>query len=287
MNGPQKRLDKKSKCIHVSTMDAKARQPDALGIQIEWNEFPNASMGDALYVSLRRAIVAGKIPPGTPITEMDISRETKVSRTPVREAVRKLESERLLLRMPGRKLVVTSPNPSEMEELFLVRSALEGLAGRIAASKINRGHIESLKKIERRMGKGAKEKKLALAIQSNLEFHKSIVDICDVKVLTETLKRFWDTVRMMSTTNLDDISWSQTSLKEHQEIIDALEKKDGLAAERLIRDHVIHAGKIFASAGSQADDQSKKNSTRAEEGGSKKTKGAGRLPNTHHRAERP
>ena len=268
-------------------MDAKASQSDTLGIQIEWNEFPNASLGDALYASLRRAIVAGKIPPGTPITEMDISRETKVSRTPVREAVRKLESERLLLRMPGRKLVVTSPNPSEMEELFLVRSALEGLAGRIAASKINRGHIESLKKIERKMGKGAKEKQLALAIQSNLEFHKSIVDICDVKVLTETLKRFWDTVRMMSTTNLDDKSWSQTSLKEHQEIIDALEKKDGLAAERLIRDHVIHAGKIFTSAGSQADDQSRKNSTRAEEGGSKKTKGTGRLSNTHRRAERP
>jgi DNA-binding GntR family transcriptional regulator len=182
--------------------------------------------------------------------------------------------------------VVTSPNRTEMEEIFLVRSVLEGLAGRIAASKMNRGHIESLKKIERKMGKGAKEKQLALAIQSNLEFHKSIVDICDVKVLTETLKRFWDTVRMMSTTNLDDKSWSQTSLKEHQEIIDALEKKDGLAAERLIRDHVIHAGKIFTSACSPPDEQ-RENSTSAEEGGGRKGKHTGRLSNIHHRAERP
>jgi DNA-binding GntR family transcriptional regulator len=256
-------------------MDSKGNQPDTLGIQIEWDEFPNISMGDALYSSLRTAIVAGKIPPGTPITEMDISRETKVSRTPVREAVRKLESERLLLRMPGRKLVVTSPNPSEMEEIFLVRSVLEGLAGRIAATKMNRGHIESLKKIERKMGKGAKEKQLALAIQSNLEFHKSIVDICDVKVLTETLKRFWDTVRMMSTTNLDDRSWSQASLKEHQEIIDAFERKDGLAAERLIRDHVIHAGKIFTYAGSEAAETRKKNSTHTEDRENRNKKNTG------------
>jgi DNA-binding GntR family transcriptional regulator len=233
-------------------MNATPNSPDSLGIQIDWDEFPHASLGDALYISLRRAIVTGSISPGTPVKEMDISRETKVSRTPVREAVRKLESERLLLRMPGRKLVVTSPNRREMEEIFLVRSVLEGLAGRIASSKMNHRHIESLKKIEKTMNKGAKENRLTVAIQSNLEFHKRIVEICDIDVLTQTLKRFWDAVRMMSMTNLDDRSWIQTSLKEHQGIIDALEKKDGLAAERLIRRHVIHAGKIFTSVGSQA-----------------------------------
>ncbi|MHB8908593.1 MAG: GntR family transcriptional regulator [Syntrophales bacterium] len=253
-------------------MDTKTNQPNTLGIQIAWSEFPNASMGDALYASLRRAIVAGNIPPGTPITEMDISRETRVSRTPVREAVRKLESERLLLRMPGRKLMVTSPNRTEMEEIFLVRSVLEGLAGRIAASKMNRSHIESLKKIEKTMGRGATENELALAIKSNLEFHKLIVDICDVNVLTETLKRFWDTVRMMSMTNLDDRTWIQRSMKEHQKIIDSLERKDGPAAERLIRNHVIHAGRIFTAAGSPVKVQGKKKSPDTVKGRGKKGK---------------
>jgi DNA-binding GntR family transcriptional regulator len=233
-----------------------------LGIQIEWKEFSNSSLSDALYVSMRRSIVSGKIPPGTPIKEMEISRETGVSRTPVREAVRKLESECLLLRMPGRKLVVTRPNRDEMEEIFLVRSVLEGLAGRIAASKMNSAHIESLKKIERMMRQGAKEKQLSLSIKSNLEFHKMIVDICNVSVLSETLKRFWDTVRIMSMTNLDDSSWINTSIREHKEIIDALEKKDGSAAERLLRKHVIHAGKIFTHTGSQTEKQGKKDSVR-------------------------
>ncbi len=79
-------------------MNARSNPPPNLGIQIEWKEYPNSSLGDALYNSMRRAIVSGKISPGTPIKEMDISRETGVSRTPVREAVRKLESECLLLR---------------------------------------------------------------------------------------------------------------------------------------------------------------------------------------------
>ncbi len=162
--------------------------------------------------------------------------------------------------MPGRKLVVTRPNPAEMEEIFLVRSVLEGLAGRIAASKIDSAHIESLKKIEKKMRQGAKEKELSLAIKSNLEFHKSVVDICSINVLSETLKRFWDTVRIMSMTNLDDSTWIHTSMKEHKEIIDALEKKDGSAVERLMRNHVIHAGKIFTRASSQGEKQGKKDS---------------------------
>ena len=253
-----KMLDSLSaKCIHVRIMNADQNHAPNLGIQINWKEYPNSSLGDALYNSVRRAIVSGTIPPGTPIKEMDISRETGISRTPVREAVRKLESECLLLRMPGRKLVVTRPNPAEMEEIFLVRSVLEGLAGRIAASKIERAHIESLKKIERKMRQGAKGKELSLAIKSNLEFHKSVVDICNIDVLSETLKRFWDTVRIMSSTNLDNSSWIKTSIKEHKEIIEALEKKDGSAVEQLMRDHVIHAGKIFSHARSQAEKQGK------------------------------
>jgi DNA-binding GntR family transcriptional regulator len=241
-------------------MNARSTPPPNLGIQIEWKEYPNSSLGDALYNSMRRAIVSGKISPGTPIKEMDISRETGISRTPVREAVRKLESECLLLRMPGRKLVVTSPNPAEMEEIFLVRSVLEGLAGRIAASKIDSAHIESLKKIEKKMRQGAKEKELSLAIKSNLEFHKLVVDICSINILSETLKRFWDTVRIMSMTNLDDSTWINTSMKEHKEIIDALEKKNGAAVERLMRNHVIHAGKIFTRTSSPGEKQGKKDS---------------------------
>ena len=239
-------------------MNADRNHAPNLGIQIDWKEYPNSSLGDALYNSVRRAIVSGRIPPGTPIKEMDISRETGISRTPVREAVRKLESERLLLRMPGRRLVVTRPNPAEMEEIFLVRSVLEGLAGRIASAKITRANIEDLKKTEQMMGQGAKEKQLSLSIKSNLEFHKMIVDICDVNVLSETLKRFWDTVRIMSSTTLDDSAWIKTSIKEHREIIGALEKKKASVVERLIRNHVIHAGKIFTGAAHPREKQLRK-----------------------------
>ncbi len=228
-------------------MNSRRTQPLPPEIRIDWIAFPNATLSDALYASLRRAIVNGKISPGTPLKEMEVSRQANVSRTPVREVFRRLESERMLLRLPGRKFVVTSPDPSEMEEVFLVRSVLEGLAGRIAAAKMNVEHIEGLRGVVKKMERGTKENRLDLAIESNLEFHKLIVEICNNNVLAQTLERLWDMVRMMSMTNLEDKFWVRRSVNEHRRIVDALEKKDGLFVEKLIRDHVLHAGKIFTS----------------------------------------
>ena len=216
--------------------------------EIDGEEFAHASLGDVLYSSLREAILTGKILPGTPLKEVEVSKQAKVSRTPVREAFRKLESEHLIYRNRGRKIVVASPNGNEIEEIFLVRSVLEGLAGRIAFSKMNRSHIKALRKVVKDMGKGIRENKLTLIIESNLEFHKLIVQISDNKVLNQTLNRLWDTVRMLSTASLGDRFWIGSAIKEHEKIIEAFEKKDGLFVEKLIRDHVIHAGDIFISA---------------------------------------
>jgi len=232
-------------------MDSKPSYPLTPEIKIDWDEFPNASLSDALYVSLRRAIVTGKIFPGAPLKEMEVSRQAKVSRTPVREAFRKLESESLLLRMPGRKFVVASPNRGEIEEIFLVRSVLEGLAGRIASSKMGSDHLGALKKIVKNMEKGIRENQFALVVESNLEFHKLIVRICDNHVLAQTLNRLWDTIRMLSTASLGNKFWIGNAVKEHKRIINAFERKDGSFVEKLIRDHVIHAGKIFISAESK------------------------------------
>jgi DNA-binding GntR family transcriptional regulator len=217
-------------------------------LDINWNGFATTSLGDVLYSSLRQAILNGKIPPGTPLREIEVSRQARVSRTPVREAFRKLESEHLLSRERGRKIVVASPNRAEIEEIFLVRSVLEGLAGRIAFSKMNPDHLQELKRVVRDMEKGIRENQLSRIIDSNLEFHKLIVRISNNKALTQTLNRLWDTVRMLSSASLEDRYWMGSAVKEHKKIIEAFEKKDGLYVEKLIRDHVIHAGKIFISA---------------------------------------
>jgi len=225
--------------------DLQMNQPLNTIFEIDWNEFANASLSHAVYSSLHRVIVNGKILPGTLLREVEVSRLTKVSRTPVREAFRKLESDRLLLRIPGRKFVVANPNRKEIEEIFLVRSVLEGLAGRIASFKIDGDHIESLRRIVKNMAKGGREGQLDLVIKSNLEFHKLIVDICDNNVLAQTLNRLWDTIRMLSIASLGNRSWIPNAVKEHKNIVEALERKDGLIVEKLIRDHVSHACKIF------------------------------------------
>jgi DNA-binding GntR family transcriptional regulator len=222
-----------------------------MGIRIEEKNL--FSLGNALYLALRKAILSGKIPQDTAITEADIVKATNVSRTPVRDAVRKLEMEHLLLRRPDRTLVVARPNCQELKEIFLVRSVLEGLAGKIAAEKINRSHLDKLKNIENKMEQAPTDAKREFYVKGNLEFHKFIVSISNIPILDETLKRFWDVVRMMGLSTLKSGRWRHNSLTEHRAIIEALEKRDGAAVEALIRDHVMHAGDIFTQSYVQSD----------------------------------
>jgi DNA-binding GntR family transcriptional regulator len=110
--------------------------------------------------------------------------------------------------------------------------------------------LTALKKVVKSMEKGVRENQLSLVIDSNLEFHKLIVRICNNNVLAQTLNRLWDTIRMWSTANVGNRPWIGNAVKEHKKIIEALEKRDGLFVEKLIQDHVIHAGNIFTSADS-------------------------------------
>lgn len=215
------------------------------GLKIDYSEFANHSLSFALFSTLRKAIVNGAIHPGTRLTEVEVSRKMSVSRTPVREAFRKLESENLLIRAPGGKFVVANPDEEEIREIYLVRSVLEGLAAKIAASKIDTNHVRELKAAIKRMEAGIGRNQIKMVIDSNLEFHQRIVQIGHNSILTQTLNRLWDTIQIWSARSLENRSWTQKSVKEHKEIINALENGDGEMAENLVRNHIEHAWGIF------------------------------------------
>ena len=215
------------------------------GLKIDYSEFANHSLSFALFSTLRKAIVNGEIHPGTRLTEVGVSRKMSVSRTPVREAFRKLESENLLIRAPGGKFVVANPDEEEIREIYLVRSVLEGLAAKIAASKIDTNHITDLKGAIKRMEIGIERNEIRMVIDSNLEFHQLIVQIGHNSILTQTLNRLWDTIQIWSARSLKNRSWTRKSVKEHKEIISALGNGDGELAEKLVRNHIEHAWGIF------------------------------------------
>jgi DNA-binding GntR family transcriptional regulator len=219
------------------------------GLKIDYSEFANHSLSFALFSTLRKAIVNGAIHPGTRLTEVEVSRRMSVSRTPVREAFRKLESENLLLRTPGGKFVVANPDEDEIKEIYLVRSVLEGLAAKIAASKIDPHHVRDLKGAIKRMETGIERNEIKMVIDSNLEFHQLIVQIGHNSILTQTLNRLWDTIQIWSARSLENRYWTRKSVKEHKEIISALEKGDGEMAEKLVRNHIEHAWGIFINKG--------------------------------------
>ncbi len=218
------------------------------GLKIDHSEFANHSLSFALFSTLRKAIVNGAILAGTRLTEVEVSKKMSVSRTPVREAFRKLESERLLIRTPGGKFIVANPDEEEIKEIYLVRSVLEGLAAKIAASKIDANHIREMKSAIERMETGIQRNQIKMVIEANLEFHQLIVQIGHNTILTQTLNRLWDTIQIWSARSLENRSWTRKSIKEHKEIIHAMESRNGELAEKLVRSHIEHAGDIFGDS---------------------------------------
>lgn len=208
-------------------------------------EFANYPLGYALYLTLRKSILNGEVKPGKRLTEMEISKKMEVSRTPVREAFRRLEAEHLLIRTPGGRFIVANPDTEEIKEIYLVRSVLEGLAAKIAASKIKPQDLREIKSAIQKMEEGIKKNQVKWVIDSNLEFHQLIVKASDNHILTQTLNRLWDTIQIWSIRSLASRAWKLRSVREHKKIIEAIEKGDGDTAERLIRDHIKHAGDVF------------------------------------------
>jgi len=209
------------------------------------NEFANYPLGYALYLTLRKSILNGEIQPGKRLTEVEISKKMEVSRTPVREAFRRLETERLLIRTPGGKFIVANPDTQEIREIYLVRSVLEGLAAKIAASKVKPQDLRELKNAVQKMEEGIKKNQITWVVDSNLEFHQLIVRMSGNHILTQTLNRLWDTIQIWSVRSLSNRAWTLRSVREHKKIIEALEKGDGDTAEKLIRDHIEHASDVF------------------------------------------
>ncbi len=212
-------------------------------------EFANYPLGHAIYLSLRKSILNGEIQPGKRLTEMEISKRMEVSRTPVREAFRRLEADRLLIRTPGGRFIVANPDPQEIREIYLVRSVLEGLAAKIAASKVKPQDLRELKNAVQKMEEGIKKNQIKWVIDSNLEFHQLIVRASDNHILTQTLNRLWNTIQIWSVRSLANRAWTFRSVKEHKKIIEAIEIGDGDTAEKLIRNHIEHAGDIFLGKG--------------------------------------
>lgn len=192
---------------------------------------------DALYLVLE-AIDQGEFRPGDRLVEAELAERFGVSRTPIREALQRLETQGVLAR-DGRSLVVASLNHDQLGELYVVRSELEGLAARLAAQHAAPEEIRVLWDMVR------KDRELVadpeMLARANKRFHRQIHMASHNRYLIQQLDMVHRAMVLIATTSLAAEGRGENALDEHERIVAAIEARDGDAADLAIREHISHA----------------------------------------------
>jgi len=191
---------------------------------------------DAVYEVLRRSILDGELPPGHRLRSDVLANELKVSRTPVREALRKLETEGLVDASRS-GLVVRQSSEEDLVEIFYLREALEGMAARLAAENATRAEIDELHALFEDMEAVAARGDIALVRKLTGEFHLLVCRASHNKRLIQSLQGLLDHVRQAQSSTLYMPGRPADALKEHRALLRAIEKRDPDLAETLARQH--------------------------------------------------
>lgn len=176
--------------------------------------------------------------PGDRLVESDLAERFGVSRTPIREALQRLETQSLLTR-DGRSLIVASLDHTQMAELYVVRGELEGLAARLAARHATPEEIRVLRDMvtaDRNLlgDPGAMSR-------ANKRFHKQIHLASHNRFLVQQLDLVHRSMALLATTSLAAEGRGEDALAEHEAIVRAIENGDGDAANRALREHISKA----------------------------------------------
>lgn len=194
--------------------------------------------------AIRKAIVSGEYEPGQKLSEVNLSEYYKVSRTPVREALKQLEREGLVDIIPRVGTCVTKPTEKELNELFKVKEVLEGLAARLVAENGRKEDVETLRKSVDEMEEAIAKSDNKQYVEANTTFHKAILEGADNSKLSFMLNLLLNQIpynRYVYLT-IEDPKRLKKSLSEHKAILAAIEKGDQLLAEIKMREHVKLSG---------------------------------------------
>jgi DNA-binding GntR family transcriptional regulator len=194
------------------------------------DEADSLPSSERVYRSLKTMIVSGELAPQSRLVELQLAARFGVSRTPVREALKRLTADNLVHGDPVRGLVVHQPEPDEVHEVYLVRESLDGLAARLAASRITLEEIERLRTILGSMREGVETGRTELIVNANMAFHDIIYRAAGNATLTRLAKDLNDYVRRFSAEAFSSPDRVQAVFREHEAILAALARHDPDAA---------------------------------------------------------
>lgn len=213
---------------------------------------------DEVFLSLRKAILNGRFVPGERLVEKDLAQQLAISRTPIREALRKLELEGLVAYEPRRGVIVVGISLKDALEIYTIRAVLEGLAANLAASRRTQEELTQLREFLTTMETCIQQNNIHDLIAAHLSFHKSFAVASKSPRLCQMIASLRDYVKSFEETFYYLPYRLQSGWEEHKSIVDTIEKKDNEQAEYAARNHVMQAKESFLKAISEEKERFKR-----------------------------
>ncbi len=216
----------------------------------EWRSRPlvrRESAAQVVYRLLRDAVVNQELAPSTRLHEPELALHLSVSRTPVREALRALEADGFVKRLPNGGLVVAGVDARDVRELYAVRMALEALAAREAAQKATMHEARELTAILDEADRLAESSSSVIVLGER--FHRRITEVADNLRAAELIDKLHDhIVRYRLAAAVESRERQDSARQEHRRVAEAILEGSPTAAERAMRAHVQHEGAFLAKA---------------------------------------
>lgn len=189
---------------------------------LDFELYNHKPLREIVYEELKREILIGKITPGTRMMEVELADEMGVSRTPVREAIRKLEKEGLVNIEPRKGAYASDISVEDLVDVLVVREDLEGLAASLAATNITEEGINQLQAITEGYAQAVKSNNTEQMIMLDEEFHKTIVSFSNNKTLMQFTESVQDLALRFRYLYYDNFSRYENMPNEHKHIVEAL-----------------------------------------------------------------
>jgi len=204
--------------------------------EIHMNEY--LPLRDVVFTTLRQAILRGELKPGERLMEIQLANKLGVSRTPIREAIRKLELEGLVITIARRGAEVAEITEKNMQDVLEVRKSLEALAIQLACERMTQEAIEELKQKSIEFQASLSTKDVTKIAEADVEFHDVIFEATDNQRLVQLLNNLREQMYRFRVEHLKNEDWYPQLIEEHEEIIRRLENREREEAMQIISKHI-------------------------------------------------
>lgn len=203
------------------------------------------TLRERILETIRDAILSGALKPGEKVAEPELAERFGISRTPIREAFRQLESEGYLTVIPRKGAVVVSFSEEDIEEFYAIKSILEGYAAHRACEKMTDKEIDRLSAINEKLRALAESEDIRHFFKVHNDFHELFVKAAGNETLFELITNLVKKFQRLRIASLSLPGRMHLSVKEHEKIIEAFRKRNADLAERLVRKNAEDGGRVL------------------------------------------